>query len=378
MATIRNFIKELNDALAHARANGLTDVKILQELFTEAVTSTEVLPVTPKEVLPVTLTEVLPVKSIEPMLTITAIPSLEKKEVCQTVKQILSYAAKSKKMLLPAKHEEVAISLPAKHEEVSAPIAKVAKEIIHETHWAELEGSNSSAAASPTEDFKWRIFAMAGFEDFTPVPAKSNDWTIIFQTVPFQGMHKAIFTADSKLFSTKGLREFIVKKDAAAFSTWIQDTMNWSKGLDADGNREFALRKLIQLFIPFFFKHNLKDYYNKKKGDFPTVEHMEYCISNVVTVTTAKKMNPMRNDLRTYFKLSAEEAPSEAILREVAVIQAMQQFVLKEIHTILSLSKIGKSIVRMTDFLQLEFHTQEGFTKFSDTIKYDQKINGWL
>jgi hypothetical protein len=120
--------------------------------------------------------------------------------------------------------------------------------------------------------------------------------------------------------------------------------------------------------------HNL---INKKSG-VSTITHLEYCISNAVAVISSKKSAPVSNDLRTYFKLGPEEVPSEQILREVAVIQAMQQFVLKETRNILVEHKIGKNHLFTSDSFQLEFYTQEGLTKFCETIKYDRKIHGWL
>jgi hypothetical protein len=214
---------------------------------------------------------------------------------------------------------------------------------------------------------------MSAFEEFTDVPFKAGDYTIHFQNVSFPMIHKAFFKADSRSFSTRDLPEFLAEKDASAqFATWIQDTV--SKPV---GRENITLRKLMWRFIPFFFSHNLKDVPNNKQDS--TIEHLQFCVANVVTVVASpKKMTATSNDLRTYFKLSAEEVPSVQILREVAVIQAIQQFVLKEIHALLSHHTVGISRILTANSLRVEFKGEGDFDAFCDKIKYDRKIHGWL
>jgi len=322
----------------------------------------------------------------EPILTIKPIP-------CENIKKLFSTVASSKNASTPAATPRTAgggssssadekaaaptpvptpaptsaaasSSLPISSADEKAAAAASIKSVSNEL-WGDI------VDASPSLD-DWKSRAMNLFEEFIDVPIKASDFMILFRSVPLHIIHKLVFTADSRSFSTKDLPEFLAKKDAAAFTAFIEDMVS-----KPAGRENITLRKLVWRLIQFFFIHNLKDVPNNKRSS--TIEHLEYCIANVVIVVpSSKKITATSNDLRTYFKLSAEEVPSEQILREVAVIQAIQRFVLKEIHTLLIEHKVGKNLILTANSLQVEFYTQEGLAKFSETIKYDRKIHGWL
>jgi len=403
MATFRKFTKEINEFMADIKSraleSGLTE-KILIEMITEAIDT----PIIAVKASTVEIAEKEKAKiaasHTDPILTIKSmIP-------CKNVKELFSsIASSSKKAPAPTPaptpvSETVStpaptpvsetVSTPAPtpaptpvSETVSTPAPASVSTLPSEEIWSDVveadSASASAIASASTSASPWNTVAMSAFEKFTPVSSKPNDLAIIIHKVPISTMHKAVFTADSKSFSTKDLPEFLAEKDAAAFSAFIQDVVSKPKGRD-----NISIRKLAWRFIHLFFTNNLKENtdrigrYAPIKDDVPTIKHLEYCASNVVTIMPAKKMKPVTDDLRAYFKLSADEIPSDQILREVAVIQAMQQFVLKEIYTLLSVTKTGKYVILTSDYLQVEFYTQEGLAKFSDAIKYDRRTDGWL
>jgi hypothetical protein len=399
MATYRKLTQELNELITRALDNGLTN-KLLREIIDEVLPVTVETPIiavkaeivekavkaelaekavkaelaekaTKAEISETSETAVTAKSYTEPILTIKSIP-------CETIKKLFSTVASSKKAPAPTPASATAISLPVSSTDgktdgssslpVSSTDGKTAAASINSVSnelWADIVD-----ASLHVDD--WKTRAMRPFEEFTDVPTKTNDLTIYFCSVPLHSMHRLVFTADSRSFSTTDLPEFLAKKDAASFAAFIEDMVS-----KPAGRENITLRKLVWRLIQFFFIHNLKDVPNSKQRS--TIEHLKFCVANVVTVVSSpKKMTATSSDLRTYFKLSAEEVPSEQILREVAVIQAIQQFVLKEIHTLLSDHTVGENRILTANSLRVEFKEQKDLKTFCDTIEYDRKIHGWL
>jgi hypothetical protein len=246
--------------------------------------------------------------------------------------------------------------------------------------------SNSAAATAPSltlsmHDDKWadvndaddveqydKILtnAKTAFEPAF-MPAKS-DTKLLIQAKPVAYLHKTIFGARFASFNTEGLPEFIHKMDTGTFVTFLKDTTRWPRAYNPEtDSRDFTIRKLIQLFLPDFFKHHLNDYFGKKAEQFTTL-HLGYSTSRAVRIISSNVgADDASSSLNLQFGLSPSEAPSEMILREIALIQVIQQFILQHIFKILIKERFTPTQITST-ILQLDFKQEKALKTFSDRL----------
>jgi len=246
--------------------------------------------------------------------------------------------------------------------------------------------SNSAAATAPsltlsTTNEKWGDLVYAHDEEqydkiisnaktaLEPafIPTKS-DTKLIIQAKPVAYLHKAIFGARFPSFNTEGLPEFIHKMDSFTFVSWLKDTISWPKPYDPETeSRDFTVRKLIQLFIPDFFKHHLNDYFGKKAEQFTTL-HLGYATSRAVRIISSNiGPDDASSNLNLQFGLSPGEVPSEKILREIALIQVIQQFVLENMSKILTKERFTPMYITST-IIQIDFKQEKALKTFSDRL----------
>jgi hypothetical protein len=246
--------------------------------------------------------------------------------------------------------------------------------------------SNSAAASAPSLTLSMRDDKWADVNDvddaeqydkiltnaksaFEPafMPAKS-DTKLLIQAKSVAHLHKAIFGARFPSFNTEGLPEFIHTMDPATFTEFLKDTNRWPRPYDPESeSRDFTIRKLIQLFIPDFFKHHLNDYFGKKAEQFTTL-HLGYSTSRAVRIISSNiGAEDASSSLNLQFGLSPGEAPSEKILREIALIQVIQQFILQHIFKILTKERFNPTQITAT-ILQLDFKQEKALKTFSDRL----------
>ena len=246
--------------------------------------------------------------------------------------------------------------------------------------------SNSAAATAPSLTLSMRDDIWADVNDadnseqydkilthaktaFEPafMPAKS-DTKLLIQAKSVAHLHKTIFGARFASFNTEGLPEFIHKMDTATFVTFLKDTTRWPRAYNPEtDSRDFTIRKLIQLFLPDFFKHHLNDYFGKKAEQFTTL-HLGYSTSRAVRIISSNVgADDASSSLNLQFGLSPGEAPSEMILREIALIQVIQQFILQHIFKILTKERFTPTQITST-ILQLDFKQEKALKTFSDRL----------
>jgi len=246
--------------------------------------------------------------------------------------------------------------------------------------------TNSAAATAPsltisTTNEKWGDVVYADDEEqynkiisnaktafeSSFIPTKS-DTKLIIQAKPVAYLHKAIFGARFPSFNTEGLAEFIHKMDSFTYVSWLKNTTSWPKPYNPETeNRDFTVRKLIQLFIPDFFKHHLNDYFGKKAEQFTTL-HLGYATSRAVRIISSNiGSDDASSNLNLQFGLSPGEVPSEQILREIALIQVIQQFVLENMSKILTKERFTPTYITST-ILQLDFKQEKALKTFSDRL----------
>jgi len=199
------------------------------------------------------------------------------------------------------------------------------------------------------------------------MPAKS-DTKLLIQAKPVAYLHKTIFGARFASFNTEGLPEFIHKMDTATFVAFLKDTTRWPRAYNPEtDSRDFTIRKLIQLFLPDFFKHHLNDYFGKKAEQFTTL-HLGYSTSRAVRIISSNVgAEDASSSLNLQFGLSPSEAPSEMILREIALIQVIQEFILQHIFKILTKERFTPTQITST-ILQLDFKQEKALKTFSDRL----------
>jgi hypothetical protein len=199
------------------------------------------------------------------------------------------------------------------------------------------------------------------------MPAKS-DTKLFIQAKSVAYLHKTIFGARFASFNTEGLPEFIHKMDTGTFVTFLKDTTRWPRAYNPEtDSRDFTIRKLIQLFLPDFFKHHLNDYFGKKAEQFTTL-HLGYSTSRAVRIISSNVgADDASSSLNLQFGLSPSEAPSEMILREIALIQVIQQFILQHIFKILTKERFTPTQITST-ILQLDFKQEKALKTFSDRL----------
>jgi hypothetical protein len=150
---------------------------------------------------------------------------------------------------------------------------------------------------------------------------------------------------------------------------WLEDVT--TRAYYKDKTNPFTIATITYAFIPFFIRHNLAK--NKLK-------HLGYCSAFIAIPEVSKS----EVSCTKYFGLSPGDEPTEEMLREVALIQTIQNYIMSEISTLLESAK-DKSIFKIrsvdTDAagdIKVSFTSEEAVEKFSAAMKYDMRTDGLL
>lgn len=83
-----------------------------------------------------------------------------------------------------------------------------------------------------------------------------------------------------------------------------------------------------------------------------------------------------------YFGLSSGDKPTDGMLREVAMIQVIQNYVLSQINSLLvsnkAMYKIRSIETDASGDIKVSFPSEEATEKFSMAMKYDMRKDGYL
>jgi len=227
----------------------------------------------------------------------------------------------------------------------------------------------SAAAPAPREPLSWKEAAAKEFtSSFTTVSPKKGGNSYFFYPRPISEIHKSLFDARTKKHPEDTLKEWLYDLAPEEFSAWLNDTTTIANYRDED-NR-FTLATTIFAFIPFFVKHNLKK---------NVLKHLIYCISYAVIPepTTSEE-----SSCSSYFGLSPGDEPTEDMLREVAMIQAIQRYILANIETLLTSAEdkgeFKIASIDVTDSIKVSFRSEEALEKFSSAMRYNTRSHGFL
>lgn len=224
------------------------------------------------------------------------------------------------------------------------------------------------AAPAATADLpSWKVEALKEFTSFTTVPSKKGANTYSFHPIPVSKIHTSLF----KLLTDRGIvdsmMEWIHSLEPSAFAAWLEDTTSHANF--SDDSIRFTLATTMYKFIPFFLEHNLKE---------NVLTHLIHCIGYVVS------SEPMTSEsCSSHFGLSPEDEPTEGMLREVAMIQAIQRYVLSNVGTLLESAKDKtkykiKSVESDLSEIKVSFRSEEAFELFTSAMHYDRRDHGPL
>ena len=197
----------------------------------------------------------------------------------------------------------------------------------------------------------WEKTAMSAFDDEFTLAHTSKPNSVIIKTTPIDMLHSTVFTESR--FPPNHIHEM----DSSTFSAWLKDTTT-------EGPR--TLHELIRKTIFLFFPNNLKK---------NSIRHARFTMKYILNVVDEKETK--ETSLYTGFNIPEGEEPSKELLREVAVLQAMQKFVLDAFKQLLTTKEFAPIDLTPTSFC-LEFKTKKEFTAFHDEIHYDKKAHGFL
>jgi hypothetical protein len=106
--------------------------------------------------------------------------------------------------------------------------------------------------------------------------------------------------------------------------------------------------------------------------------HVGYCTSLVAIPEPSNS----EESCSMYFGLSPGDKPTDGMLREVALIQVIQNYVLSHIKTLLeskkAVYKIRSIEMDASGDIKISFPSEEATEKFSMAMKYDMRKDGYL
>jgi hypothetical protein len=240
-----------------------------------------------------------------------------------------------------------------------------------------LAAGNKAAAAAATmsappmspdwgdmkeDSVDWKIHAKNIFEAPFKTISKSalKENSLLMETTDISVMHDAVINARSKHFNTEGLSTFINNMKETDFTAWLKDV-----SIRKD---EFTIYGLLKDYVPLFFGENMAN---------SSIKYMKF--------TAAYIIKPHKNHhekdqttLHNYFGVEGGMEPTNVILRNVAMIQAMQNALMEMICKIVSKYSGIKSIARSSNSICMEFKSADALAHFSEEINYIQREHGRL
>jgi len=214
----------------------------------------------------------------------------------------------------------------------------------------------------------WKVTASRECTSFTRVPYKKDPKTYTFHLRSISEIHKSLFYLRKDKHPKDELKEWLHALKPEEVSAWLEDTKTFAN-YNSDTNK-FTIATIIYKFITWFEKHNLTR---------NVLKHLGYCISHVMIP------EPPSSE-KTCFsceEFSPGDKPTEEILREVAMIQAIQGYVLTRVAELFEKAddkgpyKIT-GVTKTPDHIKISFESSDAVEKFSSAMKWDWNINGAL
>jgi hypothetical protein len=207
------------------------------------------------------------------------------------------------------------------------------------------------------------------FTSFTKVTSKKGPNTYYFHRRTIPEILTSLTDSRTKMYPEDTLMEWLHNLPQEKVGPWLEDVT--TRAYYKDKTNPFTIATITYAFIPFFIRHNLAK--NKLK-------HLGYCSAFIAIPEVSKS----EVSCTKYFGLSPGDEPTEEMLREVALIQTIQNYIMSEISTLLESAK-DKSIFKIrsvdTDAagdIKVSFTSEEAVEKFSAAMKYDMRTDGLL
>jgi len=230
--------------------------------------------------------------------------------------------------------------------------------------WSDVELSDAAPAnAAPA----WKVEAHKEFTTFTKVAFKKGGHVYFFHRRTIPEILTSLKDSRLKKHPEDTLMEWLHNLPSEKVGPWLEDVT--TRADFRNESSRFTIATILYAFIPFFVKHNLTK---------NVVSHLGYCTSFVAIPEPSNS----EVSIATYFGLSPGDEPTEQMLREVALGQAIQNYVLSQINSLLTSNKTKYKIRSIeTDGagdIKVSFPSEEAVEKFSDTMKYNMRTDGFL
>jgi hypothetical protein len=239
--------------------------------------------------------------------------------------------------------------------------------------WGDLAIAAPPQEAAPSQEAAplWRMEAEKEFTTFTKVISKKGPHTYIFYSRSISEIHKSLVSSRNT-HREDTLMEWLHELPVERMESWLADDTTCAT-FKTDSTKtkftRFTIATIIYAFLPFFVNHN----WAKNK-----LKHLGYCAMPIVGLELSKS----KVSLTKYFGLSPEDKPTEGMLREVAMIQAIRKYVMSYIGTLLEANmavyKIRSIEKDLSGDIKVSFPSEEALEKFSKDMKYDMRKDGYL
>jgi hypothetical protein len=193
-----------------------------------------------------------------------------------------------------------------------------------------------------SKNINWEDLAKSAFG----APFKNTfnkDNTVVFEGKSIYELCKSILDYNREHIDS------ILKLDTPRFTEWLQD----------ENEIKYLTKGPTRLFND----------YNLAKN---TIQYMKFTVGAIVKI---KYDSTKETSLSADFKLSEGEEPSDTILREVAIVQAMHRYILLTMHNLLIKKNVPfNSITFTTDSLSVSFDNKEVLSKFTHFINKPKEV----
>ena len=241
--------------------------------------------------------------------------------------------------------------------------------------WGDIAMSAAPLQEAPLQEMAapplWRMEAEKEFTTFTKVISKKGPHTYIFYSRSISEIYKSLVSSRNT-HREDTLMEWLHELPAERMESWLADDTTCAT-FKTDSTKtkftRFTIATIIYAFLPFFVNHN----WAKNK-----LKHLGYCAMPIVGLELSK----FKVSLAKYFGLSPEDKPTEGMLREVAMIQAIRKYIMSYIGTLLEANmavyKIRSIEKDLSGDIKVSFPSEEALEKFSKDMKYDMRKDGYL